>query len=317
MTKLDSLSRRNILIGAAAVGISAPALAAPTPTVRDNDGKRAGIDRSEEKIIRRSDGQDYRIQIGFPHKVEEDLPLMIRGRKPVPIYVLDGGDNFATVVGLTRMMQYGGSVPPCLIIGISYLDAEAAEKGERRSYDLTPSKSGGLNAKTRYGGSELFRTFLEKEVMPLVESSYDVDNSQSTLVGHSFGGLFALETALRRPELFPNILSLSPSLWFDKNRVILELQRAIASNARFPRVVALTGDREQDITGADFNMTRNVELLAEYAAAAGRENIFARVLEDTTHHSIQGQGFTYGLRKLLDPTPPSAGAGCVIPHGKA
>ncbi len=311
MTQSD-ISRRNILFGAAAVAAAGgQALARPQKRKVATPRKLAGIDRSEERLLVGADGQRFLIQIAYPHAVEPDLPLMIRGRKPVPIYVLDGWDNFATVVGLVRMMQWGGSVPPCLVVGIGYADPVAAEKGSRRRYDLTPTPNG-PDTKIRYGGSAPFRSFLRQQVKPLVEREFTVDVARSTLVGHSLGGLFALETALREPSLFPNVLALSPSLWFDNHLVLGQLNAALKAGAPFPRIVALAGDREQQITRGDYNMTRNVEIFGEHVAAAGRAaDIFAGVLEDTTHHTIQGQGTTFGLRKLLDPTPPSLRSGCV------
>lgn len=307
----SDLSRRNILLGVAAAAAAAPA-AARSSSIAPATPKLAGIERSEERLLVGPGGQQFRIQIGHPHKVSEDLPLMIRGHKPVPIYVLDGGENFPTIVGLTRMMQYGGSVPPCLIVGIAYADAERAEEISRRALDLTPSPDGPPDGR-RFGGAAEFRAFLANEVKPLIEREFDVDAAQSTLVGHSFGGLFVLHTAVQQPHLFANLLALSPSLWFGKNLVLGQWKDALKKGAPFPRTVALAGVLEQTVSEGKYNMTRNVEILAEYIAAAGRgDTIFARALEDTTHHTIQGQGYTFGLRKLLDPTPPKIDAGCVV-----
>ena len=305
------VSRRNILLGAAVAATTAVPAAAREPKAPAAP-KLAAIDRSEERMLVGPGGQAFRIQIGHPHRIEEDLPLMIRGRKPVPVYVLDGGDNFPIVAGLTRMMQWGGSVPPCLIIGIAYADAEKAEKANRRALDLTPSAEGPADGR-RFGGAADFRAFLANKVKPLIESEFEVDAAQSTLVGHSFGGLFVLDTAVQQPDLFANLLALSPSLWFGKDLVLGQLKEALEKGAPFPRAVALAGSLEQTVSEAKYNMTRNVEILAEYVSAAGRgDRIFARALEDTTHHTIQGQGYTFGLRKLLDPSPPKIGAGCLV-----
>jgi predicted alpha/beta superfamily hydrolase len=235
---------------------------------------------------------------------------MIRADKPTPLYVLDGPSMFPIITGLTRMMQYGGSVPPCLVIGIGYEDDEAAEKNFQRAYDLTPTKNGRL-PNGRYGGAAEFRSFLNSEITPLIEKSFNIDPRQSTLIGHSLGGMFALQTAVVAPKSFANVLALSPSLWFDNDLVLNQIGHALATQAPLSRIVALAGDREQEISGAKFNMSRNVELLKQKAIAAKRESkVFATLLQDTTHHTIQGPGFAFGLRKLLDPTPPSLVAGC-------
>lgn len=309
---LPDVSRRNILLGVAAAATTAAPAAARSRDKVAAAPKLAGIDRSEERMLVGPDGQQFRIQIGHPHPVQKDLPLMIRGRKPVPIYVLDGTDNFPIVAGLTRMMQWGGSVPPCLIVGISYADAEQADKADRRAVDLTPSPNGPSDGR-RFGGAAAFRAFIATKIKPLIESEFEVDGAQSTLVGHSFGGLFVLDTAVQQPDLFANLLALSPSLWFDKDLVLRQFKEALQNGSRFPRTVALAGALEQTVSDKKYNMTRNLEMLAEQVAAAGQgDKIYARALADTTHHTIQGQGYTFGLRKLLDPTPPAIGAGCVV-----
>jgi predicted alpha/beta superfamily hydrolase len=310
---MNDLSRRGMLMGGALAAAAAGQAVARAPQRRKTPpaSKLAGLEDSEQRRVVMPDGQAMTLQIAHPHPVEEDLPLMIRGRKPVPIYVMDGWDNFATVVGLVRMMQWGGSVPPCLVIGLGYEDPVAADKASRRRYDLTPNANGPITD-VRYGGSAQYRSFIKTVVKPLIERSFIVDTAQSTLVGHSLGGLFALETALKEPTLFPNVLALSPSLWFDNHLVLQQWRAALKENAPFPRVVALAGDLEQTITRGDYNMTRNVEFIGEAVTAAKRsDQIFTGVLVDTSHHTIQGSGLTFGLRKLLDPTPPNSRAGLV------
>jgi hypothetical protein len=304
---LPSCTRRS-LVGGLVAGFAAP-LSNTAPAQASI--RSATIGQSEERLLKGPQGQVYKIQIAQPHKVDPDLPLMIRADRLVPVYVLDGASMFPIIAGLTRMMQYGGSVPPCLVVGIGYENDEAAEKSFQRAYDLTPTKNGRL-PNGRYGGAAEFRSFLASEVKPLVEKSFIVNPDRSTLVGHSLSGMFALQTAVAAPSLFANILALSPSLWFDNDLVLHQLDQALTASAALPHIVALAGDREQEISGAKFNMSRNVELLREKAVAAKRtDTVFARLLQDTTHHTIQGPGFAFGLRKLLDPTPPSLTAGCL------
>ena len=51
------------------------------------------------------------------------------------------------------------------------------------------------------GGADKFLDFIEKEVMPLVESKYRVQPYR-VFAGHSFGGLLAIHAFSTRPELF-------------------------------------------------------------------------------------------------------------------
>lgn len=310
---MTDFSRRGVLLGgsAAIASTSVQATALRGSHMGAHVSAPAVLDDSEQRLLTMPDGQALAIQIAHPHPVEQELPLMIRGRKPVPIYVLDGWDNFAVVAGLVRTMQWGGSVPPCLVIGLGYADPVAADKTSRRRYDLTPNANGPIKD-VRYGGSGPFRHFIGSIVKPMIERVFTVDAAQSTLVGHSLGGLFALETALKEPQLFANVLALSPSLWFDDHLLLRQWRAALKAASPFPHVVALAGDREETISPSELHMTRNVQTLGEAVSEARQSNrIFAGVLEDTTHHTILGPGLTFGLRKLLDPQPPSARAGLV------
>jgi enterochelin esterase family protein len=57
--------------------------------------------------------------------------------------------------------------------------------------------------------------FLSKEVLPSVHEHWNVtrDPQKSIVGGYSFGGLAAAFVALRRPDLFGNILSQAGAFW--------------------------------------------------------------------------------------------------------
>ena len=48
-----------------------------------------------------------------------------------------------------------------------------------------------------------------------MEAAYRIDPSDRALLGHSFGGQFALFTLLDHPGFFSRYLVVSPSLWWD------------------------------------------------------------------------------------------------------
>jgi predicted alpha/beta superfamily hydrolase len=76
-----------------------------------------------------------------------------------------------------------------------------------------------------YGGNaEKALRFMRKELMPYVNANYRTDPEDSTIVGHSGGGLFALYVLFREPETFRRYVVSSPSMWWDK-KVILKHER--------------------------------------------------------------------------------------------
>jgi enterochelin esterase family protein len=61
-----------------------------------------------------------------------------------------------------------------------------------------------------------FADFMAKELVPWVRSHYNVtkDAKQTVLTGYSAGGLASTYVALRQPEVFGNVLSLSGAYWW-------------------------------------------------------------------------------------------------------
>lgn len=130
------------------------------------------------------------------------------------VYLLDGPSHFHSLTGLIQQLSFvsGNTVlPEMIVVGIQNTD---------RTRDLTPTHStkspfgqSPESLKTS-GGAANFLSFLEKELIPYVDSTYPVA-PYKTLVGHSFGGLFTMHTLLHKPELFNAYIALDPSLWWD------------------------------------------------------------------------------------------------------
>jgi predicted alpha/beta superfamily hydrolase len=101
-----------------------------------------------------------------------------------------------------------------ILVGISNTD--------NRMRDLTTSE-----VKMRYGwpvneetgGAEAFTRFLEFELIPYIDSILPA-TSYRTLIGHSFGGLFTINTFLNHGHLFSNYMAIDPSLDWDDQRLL-------------------------------------------------------------------------------------------------
>ena len=83
----------------------------------------------------------------------------------MPVYVLDSWTNFPMAVSTTRLMQWGGEVPPCLVVGIGYADIAIADRDNWRTRDLTPTTDPGdyqpLPGESFGAGPDLRRFLLE------------------------------------------------------------------------------------------------------------------------------------------------------------
>ena len=305
----DAISRRCVLGFGAAMSLSSP-LWAKKPEPSAKPLPLATIPRSEEFLLRAASGRAYRIRIALPHEIEPDLPLMIRGARTVPLYVLDGGENFGAVSSLARTMQWGGELPPCLTVAIGYEDEEKADKLECRRYDLTPTQHPELGSYDKttadsWGGAAQFRSFIVGTLKPMIEKQFDVDSPRSVLIGHSLGGLFTLDTLVRSPSAFGNYLAMSPSLWFDDVLVLKELKDSLEKGVTYPgRVGVYVGDREERISEPKARMTSNVLELGRLVAAhrSSFSGVEVSVLPRTSHHTIIGPALTQGLQFLISPS---------------
>lgn len=212
--------------------------AQPANTI--NIGK---IDTVRSSIL----GETRRILVHVPASANN--PLFTQTTYPV-LYLLDGPAHFNSVTGMVQQLSVvnGNSVlPEMIIVGIQNTD---------RTRDLTPTKSTaspyGQTAEMlkTSGGADNFLSFIEKELMPYVDSTYPVAPYRM-LAGHSFGGLFVMHTLLSRPELFSAYVALDPSLWWDNQvmvkRVATALQQNSFANKPFYLAIANTLNTQNDI----------------------------------------------------------------------
>jgi predicted alpha/beta superfamily hydrolase len=269
--------------------------------------------RSEQFNLKSETGREFVIQVGFPHDIDSDLPVMVRGRKPVALYVLDGDLQFGMVRDLTRMMQWGGDVPPCLVVGITYppeyLDHPMADKIAPRNFDLTPTPNAGNSAFMKAenavagGGGPAFLAFLEGKLIPLIRQRYEVDPDDSVLVGHSLGGLFTIGASTQSSGGLRHYLALSPSLWWDERFELKRFERSLKNDFHHPgRLAVYVGEREERIAGALASMVGNVVslkgVLENYPTAF--EKTLVQILPDEDHHTLHAIAISKGLRFLLN-----------------
>ena len=124
-------------------------------------------------------------------------------RYPV-VYVLDGDAHFLSTVGMIQQLSQanGNSIlPEMIVVGI---------ENTNRLRDLTPSLvTSGNNAK-----ANPFVNFLETELMPYVDKNYNTA-PYKILIGHSLGGLTAIDILTNSPKLFNAYIAIDPSMWYE------------------------------------------------------------------------------------------------------
>ncbi len=187
------------------------------------------------------------------------------------IYLLDGSadEDFIHIVGLVQFgtFPWAGFVPESIVVGIGNVD---------RKRDFTYPSSNDVDQLEipTSGGSANFMAFIEKELQPFVDTNYKT-TSPRTLIGQSLGGLLATEILLEKPDLFDNYIIVSPSLWWDDEK-ILEQEPA---HYESKKVIYVAGGKEGEVMERTAN-----ELFQKLQAAANRDSkVYFEFMEDKTH----------------------------------
>ncbi len=173
---------------------------------KDNRITIGTVDTINSKIL----NEKRTIQIHVPDGGKDD-------HYPV-LYILDGETHFQSAVAITE--QLSGVLPPMIVVGINNMGFNARER------DLTPTK---VNDVRSSGGGENFISFIEKELIPYVESRYPTSNYR-IFSGHSLGGLTVINAFINHTRLFNAYIALDPSLWWDNQQWIKKYESELLRN---------------------------------------------------------------------------------------
>jgi len=172
-------------------------------------------------------GKTYKIQSKI---LKEDRKLNIYtpdgyhpdSSKTYPvIYLLDGSANedFVHIVGIVQFLTMIDAMPKSIVIGIANVD-------RKRDFTFPTTIKKDKEDFPTTGGSANFINFLAKEVQPFVEQKFKT-NTSKTIIGQSLGGLLATEILLKQSKLFDNYVMISPSLWWDKQSLLKDVETVI------------------------------------------------------------------------------------------
>ncbi|MBV6404485.1 MAG: alpha/beta hydrolase [Flavobacteriales bacterium] len=228
-------------------------------------------------------GEDRVLNIALPPGYHPDSAA----RYPV-IYALDGGadEDFIHLAGLVQFAAFPWVewLPPSIVVGIANVD---------RKRDLTFPTTVARD-KADYpttGGSAAFQRFLGEEVLPFVDSLYRTDGAR-TLIGQSFGGLFAAELLLEHPGLFDRYVIVSPSMWWDNGSLLQADPAFLRDTVQAPEAVFVAVGEE----GAE--MVDGARRLAALVGRSPKVRVECRELKGHDHGTILHQAVLDGIRWL-------------------
>jgi len=292
-----------------------------TAPVDEAPAKAAGhvVAGTQVRVMRSQTGRAYRMYVWEPSQ-----PAPAAGR-PV-VYVLDGETTFMLVRDSARSLAeaYPGTDAP-VVVALGY-DTAAPYSPEglkttnvERTYDYTPAVAAdrlGESFDARpwppTGGADDFLRFIENELKPAIEADFPIDRRRQTLMGHSFGGLFTLNTFFTCPDCFSTYVASSPSVWYG-SRYVEQLQRqfvaARTASLAGKRLLITVGSLEQSRAPQRGEHAR-AEWLAQSRMVDGNRELISslgalrklgldlqfRLFDGESHLSVKPVAANYGVR---------------------
>ncbi|ONG58703.1 hypothetical protein BKE38_02405 [Pseudoroseomonas deserti] len=230
------------------------------------------------------------------------------------VWLLDANACFGTALETMRMASARQKVTrmaPAILAGIAYPTEDGFDRA-RRSFDYTAGPPAAEPHRGQSGGRDAFRDMLRDVARPLVARQAPIDPARQIIIGHSLAGNLVLDLLAHDSALFSGYGALSPSIWWDRPRLLRGL--ATAADAR-PDVFLAVGEWEEGLApweaglpGAEDSAARRgrramVSNLRDMATTLGSCLPQARVHAETcpgeTHASMLPLGLMRALRFLL------------------
>jgi predicted alpha/beta superfamily hydrolase len=261
-------------------------------------------------------GRNYRITVslplGYSSSPGEDWPFNHTPAKWPSVYVLDGNWYAGMVTDIIRPMAWCGSTTDAIVVGIGYAEDKDPieafrESFTRRDFDLTPVRDESVERSMEAahkrpvpnGGAGNFHKFIQDELIPFIEQTYRADPARRILLGHSYGGLFALFSLFAAPGLFDTLIVGSPTLSYG-NRFTFQREEAFAKeHSKLPAKVYLyVAELEEAIDDTTLTDTLRLAAILQGRNYEGL-SLVKRIFPDQNHCEVAAVGFQGGLKFAL------------------
>jgi hypothetical protein len=223
--------------------------------------------------------------LGETRHVEVTLPASYgwatERRYPV-LYLLDGQTHGGHAVASSDFLAAQGQLPELIVVSV-YSTVRVRDFTQT---DWPQAWIGG-------GGAARFTSFLTAELVPRIERDYRVAPFR-ILAGHSASAQYALHLLATAPAFFHAYLALAPSLDWDGQLPIRELEAALPKADRPARFVYFAyGDDFEEALAQDLRLAR-----ALAAAAPGTLRAQVRAFPEERHSALPLLALIDALRSL-------------------
>jgi len=251
-----------------------------------------------DSLASQSLGETRQLKIQVPHSPDPD--------KRFPVVVLLDGESLFDQLKTVQQNYQGGFLPDMVMVSVI--------NGNNRTLNFTPSKvteRNGAPYTEASGGAAAFRSFIKDELLPYLKQNYPASDYR-ILIGHSYAGLFAIDTLLEDPELFNNYLAIDPSLDWDEQVVVKKAAtqlKTLEGKGLFVSIGGVLHMQDPSITldnvmedSTDYTAFARANLTFRNLAGGtpGADRFMWNFYEDELHGTIPLQSMIHGLKHLFE-----------------
>ncbi len=224
-----------------------------------------------------------------PYQVYLPNDYQPNGNPLTVMYLMDGDFHFHHTSGIVSFLKSQGRIPNMMIVAIP--------NTTDRTRDLTPpiekNKEAVQNMPTA-GGANNMLAFMKEELIPHIDKQYNT-NDYRMLVGHSFGGIFAVQALLTQGDLYDSYIAISPSMWWDDQSLVDRAKKFLDSEPAFDGYFYMTmGNEDGPMLGGAMKLAALFE--------EKRPKTFGwdfKVMKEETHGSVPHRSTYYGLEAVF------------------
>lgn len=239
---------------------------------------------------------DFAVFVSLPDDYEKN-----KGKIPV-VYLLDANLYFDIVATTLKKYAEVGLLPSAILVGIGYKDLETMDSLRNRDYTFPTAIP--EYEMTISGKADRFLSFIEEELIPVIDAKYPNDKTRRTLMGHSLGGYFTIyalqQNLLNKKNTFGGYIAASPSVHYNHNYLLNELEKINANDTAKAYVTfgGLEDGEENDSTMLLSNdILASMERSLKYANSI---NYKGEVYSNLGHMDTPLPTFVKGMQWILN-----------------